>query len=471
MDRSERLRLSDLNDLRVFLHMPSYSFAQKARILYNHLYFSDLPPAYQDELLRDDFYLGVIKHDKFNPRLIEWLSSFRRIRNVSVQQYRKFIQNLLNGPSEIWRHAYEQEITDAARSMLLTVFSFGGKAAGAALRPAFTNLHHERSSRYRFGTRPEDYRSALREIAGTFIKPFGTHGIEVIDPSVLDLLSAVLRRAPDNAVDIVAGAASFDQIEHIWSFVKAKSSGSIMDAVHREADRLTESVGTRVMQGRRIDLGQGAVGYRGPAFERRLAVIIDMADRLLSQAISTLVLPLYARLQQEWETERPHINDAVDVLRALDDTRSVASDELASMKVAIERALLKEASTGCQSDELRELICVIDTSSDPDDPAVSAARSAFNHYRRSLFNQELSECRSLEQFDGLVEDLELFRDQLGVEVSTLIERVEEAKAEFEENEGAHADHMEDEWKERWRQERATERSVSEMFRSLTGDRS
>jgi hypothetical protein len=386
MDRSERLRLSDLSDLRVFLHMPSYSFAQKARILYNHLYFSDLPSAYQDELLRDDFYLGIIKHDKFNPRLIEWLSSFRRIRNVPVQQYRKFIQNLLNDPSEIWRHAYEQEITDAARSMLLTVFSFGGKAAGAALRPAFTSLHHERSSHYRFGTRPEDYRSALREIAGTFIKPFGAHSIEVIDPSVLDLLSAVLRRAPENAVDIVAGAASFDQIEHIWSFAKAKSSGSIIDAVQREADRMAGSIRTQAMKERRIHLSKGTVGYRGPTFERRLAVIIDMADRLSSQSISSLILPLYARLQQEWETERPHINDAVDVLRALDGTRSVTSDELARMKVAIERALLKEASTGCQSDELRELICVIDTS-DPDDPAVSAARSAFNHYRQSLFEQ------------------------------------------------------------------------------------
>lgn len=87
-----------------------------------------------------------------------------------------------------------------------------------------------------------------------------------------------------------------------------------------------------------------------------------------------------------------------------------------------------------------------------------------------MFDRELSECRSREQFDGLVEDLELFRDQLGVEVSALIERVEEAKAEFEENEDAYADHMEDEWKERGRQERATERGVSEMFGSLVGDR-
>lgn len=208
MDRSERLRLSDLDDLRVFLQMPSYSFAQKARILYNHLYFSDLPPVYQDELLRGDFYLRIIKHDKFNPRIVEWLSSFRRIRNVPAEYYRAFVENLLKDPSEIWRHAYEQEITDAGRSMLLTVFSFGGKAAGIALRPAFASLHHERANRYRFETRPEDFRSALREIAGTFIKPFGAHGVEVIDPSVLDLLNAVVRRDPDNVVDIFASAVS-----------------------------------------------------------------------------------------------------------------------------------------------------------------------------------------------------------------------------------------------------------------------
>lgn len=369
MDRSERLRLSDLSDLRVFLRMPSYSFIQKARILYNHLYFSDLPPAYQDELLRDDFYFQIIKHDKFNPRLIEWLSSFRRIRNVPVQQYRKFMQNLLNDPSEIWRHAYEQEITDAARSLLLTVFSFGGNAAGITLRPAFARLHHERSSRYRFGTKPEDFRSAFREIAGAFIKPFGESGIEVIDPSILDLLSAVVRRAPENAIDILAGADSFDQIERVWSFAKAKNSGSVMDAVHREADRLAPSIGTRAMVDRGIPLGKGMIGYRGATFERRLAVILDMADRLSSQAISSLILPLYTRLQQEWEIERPQINDAVDVLRALDDTRSVAPEELAAMKVAIEQALLKEASTGCRSDELRELITVIDTSSAPSIPS------------------------------------------------------------------------------------------------------
>ena len=93
LDRSERLRQAGLGDLRVLLTMPSYSQMQRARILYNHLYFSDLPDAYRDELLRDDFYLRIVKHEKFNPRLIEWLSSFRRLRTVRVERYHDFVEN------------------------------------------------------------------------------------------------------------------------------------------------------------------------------------------------------------------------------------------------------------------------------------------------------------------------------------------------------------------------------------------
>jgi hypothetical protein len=132
LDRSERLRHADLNDLRVVLNIPSYSRMQRARILYNHLYFSDLPDIYRDELLRDEFYLQIVKHEKFNPRLIEWLSSYRRLRAVPVDRYRGFIKSLLRDPSEIWRHAYEQEITEAGRSLLLALRSLRGKCTSTS---------------------------------------------------------------------------------------------------------------------------------------------------------------------------------------------------------------------------------------------------------------------------------------------------------------------------------------------------
>jgi hypothetical protein len=472
MGKSERLRNSELDDLRVFLRMPDYSFAQKARILYNHLYFSDLPAEYQDELLRDDFYLKIIKHEKFNPRIIEWLSSYRRrIRKTPVKQYLRFVGGLLRDPSEIWRHAYEQEISEAGRTMLLTLFSFGGKAAGILLKPGFVALHGERARQYGFPTRPEDFRFALREVAGAFIKPWGTHGVEVIDPSVLDLLNMVVREMPENAADVIAGAVTFDQIERIWSFAKAANGGPVTTCIIQQGDRLVTPVGQRMLDRRKIDLGKGNVAYRGVTFESRLAIVIDMADRMPSSRFRDLIEPLFDRLFEEWRSERPEINDAVNLLRVIDGTRSMTNDAAAKRKAVIRSALLEEINRGhCRSDELREVISILDPSDALDHSMITAARTAFDVYRRSHFAEDLRECRSLDQFDGLIEDLELFKEELGVNVDRLLEQVQEEKDEFEAHEDARADHMQDEWKERWRDERDSDRSVSDMFGSLRDDR-
>ncbi len=469
LDRSERLRLSELDDLRVFLRMPSYSLMQRGRILYNHLYFSDLPVAYQDELLRDDFYLRIVRHEKFNPRLIEWLSSHRRIRSVPVRQYRAFVEDLLRDPSDIWRHAYEQEITDAGRSMLLTVFSLGGKAGEGVLRRAFVSLHRERAGRYRFKSRPEDYASALREVAGTFIKPSGVGGVEVIDPSVLDLLNAVVRSTPENAVDVVSGAASFDQVERVWTFANAAGGEPVLDQLRHHAGQLADVVQALAAEGRRVAF-YGGVAFLGATFERCLAVIVAMADQLQSHAFEALVTPSFSRLQLEWSTERPDINDAIAALRALNRSTSVARIEVTQIGRAIREAVLAEASSGCRSDELREVIDFIDVSAGAGDPAVVAARSAFEAYRCTTFSDELRECRSRDQYDAMLEDLHVFSEQLGVDVSALADRVGEAKSEFEEHEEERADQMQDEWKERWRDERQNEQSLSEMFESLRSNR-
>lgn len=465
-ERSERLRDSDLDDLRVFLRMPSYSFAQKASILYNHLYFSDLPVEYQDELLRDAFYLQIIKHEKFNPRLIEWLSSYRRLSKVPVTQYREFVDNLLRDPSEIWRHAYEQEITDAARSLLLSLFSLGGKAGGTTLKAAFNALHVYRSGQYGFSRRPEDFRSALREIEGTFIKPYSAHGIEVIDPSVLDLLNTVVRQATDNAIDLISGAATFDQIHRIWVFAKAPMNGSVLDALRECSDRLADSMADHMAKERRIDLGDGTIGKRGMTFESRLATVIDMAERLASAELAKLVGPLFERLQFEWRSERPDINDAIDLLRRLENARYVEPSHREDMQQQIKSALVADIKLGCRSDELREFISTIEISAPDGSSAFMAARDAFNIYTRSSFQDELRECRSREQFEELTEDLELFRDRLGVDISNLIAKLEESVAEYESMEDNYADYMHDQWKERWRDERADERQISEMFATL-----
>jgi hypothetical protein len=54
---SERLSRSSSLEERCILELNDYTRGDKARILYNHIYFSDLPQAYKEALLEDDFFL------------------------------------------------------------------------------------------------------------------------------------------------------------------------------------------------------------------------------------------------------------------------------------------------------------------------------------------------------------------------------------------------------------------------------
>jgi hypothetical protein len=466
LDRSERLRHAGLGDLRVLLAMPSYSQMQRARILYNHLYFSDLPDLYREELLRDNFYLRIVKHDKFNPRLIQWLSNYRRLRSVPVDRYRTFVENLLRDPSEIWRHAYEQEIIEARRSVLLSLRSLDGKSGAQFLRSAFMPLHHARAARYHFSTRPEDFRSGLREVANSFIKPTGAHFFEAIDPSVLDLLNAVIRAAPENAVDIVAAAVNFDRIEQIWRLAMAATNADVLDTLAREVGRLFPTVARLAAETRRFETGSGAVGFRATTYEGRLTVIVQMAERLASAELAAFVATIMARLV-EWIDDGTNINDALGLLRALEANRFLPADDARNAIDEVRDAILVQARNGCNVDELREVINVLDASAHPE--VKVAALESFVHLEQRYFSDELRECRSEEQFDGLVEDLGLFRDELSVNVVQLIERVEQARAEFMVREDDRSDHMQDEWKHRNYSERDADRSISGMFLSLRDD--
>ncbi|MGY4408050.1 hypothetical protein [Bradyrhizobium sp. USDA 3315] len=121
MSVSEKLRGGSLLDHRCILELQDYSFGQKARILYNHLYFSDLPTEYKTAIIADEFFFRIIRHRNFNPRLIEWLSGYARVRDVPASSYQDHIAKLLDSPEEIWSHAFEHQISEAARNILFTL--------------------------------------------------------------------------------------------------------------------------------------------------------------------------------------------------------------------------------------------------------------------------------------------------------------------------------------------------------------
>ncbi|WP_271595883.1 restriction endonuclease [Bradyrhizobium sp. CCBAU 25360] len=464
---SERLRQAGLDGHRIVLRVGDYNFGQKAQILYNHLYFSDLPDAYRDALLRSDFYLEVVRHPKFNPRLIEWLSSFSRIRSISPSGYQDFVRNLLRDPSEVWLHAYDHQLSDAGRSLLLTLYSHGGKAEGVVLQPTFKKLHKARAMRWGFPRKPEDWATAMAELQNAFLRPTGRNAFEVLDPSVIDLVNAVIRRAPENAVDLVVGAVDFSQIERVWKISESGVQG-IKAALIQSGGVVAASIESAIARSHRLVELQNGAGLIAWTEEARFAAFVPLADAVRTKEMRDIAKSLGGDMSSSWRGRAISIIDGVDALRALE---RVSWEPLRSPKLEQEliEQLLKQAQVSCRSVELSEIVSVLDLEEPRNAPRLAALQAAFENSRYQIAS-DIDECRKEEDFKGLRGAYELFASSLGVDVSPELERLEEVYAEYTDYEEQRAEGMMDEYRDRQRESRHSEDSVRDMFGSLRSDR-
>ncbi len=462
---SEKLKQSRLIDDRCVLEIGDYSRRQRAEILYNHIYFSDLPDAYCDALLADRFYKEIVEHQKFNPRLIDWLSNFQRVKVYPATQYQQFVRNLLADPAEIWRYAYDHQISDAARSVLLALYTYSGKCGPTVLEEAFRSLQSLRSRRYGFRTSPSDWRAALSELSGSFIRP--GNQIEVIDPSALDMLNAVVRQDTANALDMIEGATRFEQLRRVWNVAHGPGNELVLRYLATEQQRLISAITRLLAAPHAIPFGTGRA-FIDDSHEMRLATALEIAETLKARDLRPIVAAGLEALLSGWETEHPDLIEAVTLLNKIAlSARSafVFGSATESLVKRIQHGLAIEAAAGCRSDELREVLSVIE----PEDMTSEISdrlRSAGQFYRLHRFRDELRECKSASDFDSLDEDLVTIAERLQIDLEGPLHAILEAKAEFEDHQSAYEDQKYEEWKESRHDMRSSDRMLDDMFDSL-----
>jgi adenylate kinase family enzyme len=473
VERSERLRHAGLEDLRIYVHLGSYTRVQRAKILYNHLYFSKLPTAYQDELLRGEFYQTIVRHDKFSPRLIEWLATYRRVRNVPLDQYRAFVSGLLKDPSEIWIHAYQHEISDAARSLLLALYSLGVEAHVARLREAFGPLHAERARQYKFPSRPEDFSTALRELNGAFIKPSRSHAITVLDPSVLDLMNRVVSDAPDNARDILVSAVSYDQVERLLNIAAGEAGADALAAAVRDsfAGHLSRLV-SLVIAERRVADQTGLVLFHGRSYEARLEALARRHALLPDDALATVLQAVIHKLCVEWESELTDVEEATDAVRALLRLPTSLQPLASTMIPLLCREIIRtvegqERSIARELDLVGELLPLL---GEGGETIRATLQSAANRYLLDGYRDELLECSTVDEFESMFNHVQSLAKELSLDATHICERLAQKRDEAAYGE----DQYDDETNEAWREQRYAQQTedavISAMFDSLKDDR-
>lgn len=466
---SERFLHSAMMDHRCVLELSDYSFGQRARILYNHLYFSDLPQRYKDAILEDDFFLDIIKHDHFNPRLVEWLASLTRLRSPPPEQYRQSITGLLQAPETLWAHAFETQISEAGRDLLLTLYSLGEWTDVVDLEPAFEAIHRGNSERYSRPRGPGDFRAALLELDGAFLS-YRSGRAEFINPSIRDFAAGVICRTPAIAFDIASSAVRFKQLTSLWRLAIERNDQPLFAALSADDARL-RSLFQRVLHGestRWEKTPRGMIGQPVDAGEEvRLAKLVEICDVLRSSAFVQLCEQYAAHLVARWEKHSFHIPSALRALEAMNGKDWYLSNGGTAVYRVVLDALLAQLAFAGAYDWLT-LLKFPDSALEWLETDEVKLNEALDHYWREGVREDFDNCSDSDELNELRTSLSELTQQYGLDFARMLSSIDEAIAERNEREPGYEGGGSSGSPPGERAEVVTEDEVREMFSTLRG---
>ena len=139
-------RLSDLFDIKSVnrneyeLSITLLTDLDKAKILYNHIWFGDLDEGYISEIYKEKRYLKIIKHKNFNPRLISFITDHHRLSSIEPSEYWGYIDKTLSNPKDIWRNVLEVQVDDICRHVVVAVCLHGKSLSEQRLRNLYDGI-------------------------------------------------------------------------------------------------------------------------------------------------------------------------------------------------------------------------------------------------------------------------------------------------------------------------------------------
>jgi len=122
------------------LKVNSLSQTEKAHILYNHIWHSELPRDFIREIYHQQRYRKIIEHQNFNPRLISYITDFQRLGEQRPETYWSYALSLLDNPATVWQHPFENQMDETARPIVLLVTLHRGAIKEYELAKAFEKL-------------------------------------------------------------------------------------------------------------------------------------------------------------------------------------------------------------------------------------------------------------------------------------------------------------------------------------------
>lgn len=215
--QSDKLSSPRVAASEMVLNVGVYTRIIKAKVVFNHIYFSDLVDEEKAKLLDGDFFLKMIDHRNFSPRLIELLTSadYYSVGDESIQAT---VLRVLDNPSELWERPYRSHLSADARCLLWAIFFTGPYVGMDLCLQLFKRITANAGLRIASSEAVSRFRTGLKELSGSFVT-VGEQEISFANPGIRDFLSSVF--IGDQLLPVVVRSVStIYEFRSAWNFFR-----------------------------------------------------------------------------------------------------------------------------------------------------------------------------------------------------------------------------------------------------------
>ena len=333
----EKISRSSFSGQTCIVDLSKYTRLIRAQILFNHVYFSDLPQQYTVAILSDKSYLKIIDHENYNPRIIDLLTDYSRVRDCAPDRYVALFLSHLENPLEIWRHAFDSQLSFSGRNLLLVLATMPGDVFLEDLEDAFGAHHKQFSRNYNQPHSPQDFSRALKELDGNFISS-AQSGVRTLirfhNPSVRDFLQDHLCQKSGGLRSLLATVVFFDQLMWLWNFREGFAGAFKFRPVLRAnvtdfVAALERTIGSRNCQLINYQQANGTLEKKAHeiSFEQRVAFVVEIAGVVLASELKQLVSELLTRVEDRVCAGIGGAEDVIALLESLNETKPCTPSE------------------------------------------------------------------------------------------------------------------------------------------------
>lgn len=217
----EAFKINNIEIAKCILDLDTYTNVIKAQILYNHLFFAEVPQSHLADLVDREKHIAIVKHPNYNPRVIETLINRKIWESCEANQFSIAIKSYFDNPESVWLYAFENSLNKFSQYTLLVLLTMGAPVKIEHLEEALMAFLKINQFKFQIPFDSILFNRSLKELENTFIKTqkdsYNTIVIQYQNPSIQDFLVNYLRDKKDLIQSLIEASIFKEQFFTVFT--------------------------------------------------------------------------------------------------------------------------------------------------------------------------------------------------------------------------------------------------------------